>query len=703
MAMLPFAGAACEAPGPSDEASPVVDPAEAAPAVEVARAALTVGDSDGLSDVAYATQCQKTYKVPLPPAWGTPQLGSGQGKWTKSGAYGDSFVNSNFNGTIYYSVDSSTTTPGICVINAHVGFTFDIICQGKNGLACFWEGSQPELPSNPKTVVNLVPDPAHPNNPWGTWGGTETISTPQSGHIATCTTCHEGQNVFLTHNASGHATNLTSKANWMPSTFMQPFVPAAWPKNPDPGTSAYNGLPSGLCLSCHTSTPGGRFPTFTDKPTGSTYCSVLTEVVNRPASAGGMPPKWPDGSTNICTPGVDCARQRDPFVKALLLDNCNTGYSAWPDDPIARSTPGTPSVVWGVSANGPSYKGEWLHTTGDTWAGTIHKTLRFDDFFNQTQYAFSGWSGANDVTGTLPTPYQPAMWLKDANNDGSNLAIMVTKYDGSIVDWGQHGTFKNINTTLAAGAPSPYVRHDGTVVAVYRGYDEAIHEISWNGSSWFQDAPLPAPTGTHGAIGDPIGYMRSPGANGSSSVLYVCKGNDSSWSPMLCEDRLVQGEWWARIIPTTTLGTDGTGDLYQPKPNTTPWGGWYIGYVGWDGPHVIEDSSEPWFDNTVDTWLGGEPHIASAVVPYGDQEGYVSLVYRTKLGSTSTIVERQGSAGYAARTVYTTTTDTLTDDPAAIVAQDPWANTILFRNTKHNVFQAQWNNSTGKYVKSTVF
>jgi hypothetical protein len=203
----------------------------------------------------YAAECSNaTNQVPLPPIWD-------KAKWHDNGLNpgGSDSYTGNEGGEIWYA-EATTPYPGLCVALVHANFT-DVICQGKTGKACFWEGKGPlhsgdhggNLPPatppdvdtrNPYVLVSTAFEPdtnvAHweLNKSTILFGGQNMADLQGQLGTATCTLCHQGANVFISHSGT-HATNLVSKVSdfntWMPATWYDPIVSAQWPLNPPPG------------------------------------------------------------------------------------------------------------------------------------------------------------------------------------------------------------------------------------------------------------------------------------------------------------------------------------------------------------------------------------------------------------------------------------------------------------------------------------
>jgi hypothetical protein len=266
----------------------------------------------------YASKCVSN-GVPTPPDWGLTNVGPpGSGKpWIFSGTYEDgieqdrpldSFVHQG--GSVFYS--TSTTPPGLCVLNEHYSGFFDVICQASSGVnggtpkACFWEGSRGWSSTLPSTSL-VIADPAK-DSTVPVAGGTDLVKENHDH----CTSCHAGENAFIPHLVSGHALNLNTVPGWMPSDFVDPIVDKAF-AIPTPATTGY---PTSCTSACHTKGGlAGRFPSLNTSQFGSHYCSILHELMNRSPSLGGMPMGGPD-----CNPDQDCPAQTDPAIKAMLAD-----------------------------------------------------------------------------------------------------------------------------------------------------------------------------------------------------------------------------------------------------------------------------------------------------------------------------------------------------------------------------------------------
>lgn len=264
------------------------------PHAQVTRSALAAGDNADR----YLQDCYNL-GVPSPPAWGPVNHGG----WTDVGHEDNSLVN-NVGGEVYIYIRGTVSPRGICLLTTRPQSStttlIDIICQGQNGLSCFYEGVEGTIPSTQFFPNDSVK------------GGTDLGTV--------CTNCHAGENAFIAHNGMGDALDLNGTSQWMPAAWVNPYVPASWPMNPGPETfvgyppSGSTGTPgaSTPCMTCHTSGPGGRFPQVETPGFAGNYCRILATVANRPGNLGGMPPN------NTCIPNSSCAAQRDPFTQALL-------------------------------------------------------------------------------------------------------------------------------------------------------------------------------------------------------------------------------------------------------------------------------------------------------------------------------------------------------------------------------------------------
>ena len=248
----------------------------------------------------YWEQCRHN-GVPFPPPWGRSTVGDGPGQWKARGTMDDSYITS-------LPVDvytlSSTSPSGVCAIAIRADGTFDVLCQGTNGRACFGEAGPnfwpkhgvnpppPRLPANGISLVGLVP--AAPDQ------------------RVQCTQCHAGENAFLTHTTAGHPTNQRALAGWMPSAVYTPIVPRDWSReNRALSTRDYPSSCLGGCHDVGSPAGGGRLPR--TRGAAREFCDLLRTVTSLPASRGGMPPGAAD-----CKATVDCPLDIDADVKRLV-------------------------------------------------------------------------------------------------------------------------------------------------------------------------------------------------------------------------------------------------------------------------------------------------------------------------------------------------------------------------------------------------
>jgi hypothetical protein len=317
------------------------------PSVETVSSALkTITTSGHL----YAKDCASN-KVPLPPDWGASTIYP-KGPWIDNGSMGgDSFV--GLHGEIFYwetTIKDGTNKDGsahydkgICVINAHLGSFFDVICQNNDtGKACFWEGSTDLITGTdggatpPTVAVNL--------------GSTTVDSTAVVGGTDLnthdhCTRCHTGENAFVGHymdplSGLSHALNLRDK--WMTgrtdpttnpptvtSAYLNPVAPASFP---DRGAETTDIAPS--CKGCHVEGGlAGRFPKLAQSQIRG-YCGILSKVTSIPGDSAGMPPGVWCGEGDDSNP---CTQKTDWEVLRMVSD-CGAPF---PQAPTSISNLGT--------------------------------------------------------------------------------------------------------------------------------------------------------------------------------------------------------------------------------------------------------------------------------------------------------------------------------------------------------------------------
>jgi hypothetical protein len=121
-----------------------------------------------------------------------------------------------------------------------------------------------------------------------------------------------------------------------------------------------------------------------------------------------------------------------------------------------------------------------------------------------------------DSIGIIDVPSMTAVtheaWLRQPTT--------VTK---SIVGWHTNDLTAATGATLAAGVPAAYMFNaQGTQHVDYRGSDNHIHELWWDGNGWHTN-DLTNATGATVASGDPAAYMFN--AQGTQHVDY--RGSDN--------------------------------------------------------------------------------------------------------------------------------------------------------------------------------
>jgi hypothetical protein len=660
-----------------------VDKQPEADRLGTAKQAIAATGSGGV----YSTQCVNA-GVPLPPPFGTSTvLGTGvyeYGKWTLN-PEAKTLIGDPLNDRIkvYTTENNVNGTQGLCVIGAHYtidvnqpggmrpGF-FDVICQGKNGMACFWEGASPMLPDPTATPLYI-----------NSLDGGTTLAPSHSQ----CTSCHAGKNAFIAHNGAADGLNGVNDAFhmhdwWMPTTdTYTPIVPAAWTQNPAPIAGGYPA--SCTNSSCHAvGGAAGAFPTLRTPEfnVGGGYCQLLSKIVFAPGTKGGMPP----GSTCINENDPNCPARSDPAIQAML-DACGR-----PQPATAVSYKETPV---GLSASGSAapYAGSWDHALVGSAVYDVNKMYLFDNQYNSGSGNMNGWNGGTDYTSTLQSYYRPTMWARD--NDGTKLSLASTDYSGQIKEkqFGTGGASRTVsNTILAAGSPYGFFRlADSKNVIVFRGTDNYIYQSEWSGTAWA--TPAQPPGQTVSALGDPIAYNRGT----TSSIIYKC-------GLRICELRKNGSSWTFRSIPTSAPIRDGTMPVPFKRKDSSDY---MIFYAAADGLHVITDAGEPTFGATPDALIQNSAGISSTPAPYDGQDSGVRVAYTLTPGgfANSYVLEAILPYGHAPDdrfnwTISTRATshngETIIGDPGAYQSTAMTRNTILFRNSANTVYQLRTDNSS---------
>jgi hypothetical protein len=432
--------------------------------VETVIAAQTI---TSMGTTAYNNECSNsTNKVPLPPLWGTTKLGDGlNNTWKDNQIYTDAYVFGG-GGHIYYSINQSAATPGICVINAHFQMsctadapgTFDVICQGTNGKACFWEGVLGTDP--PSTTMNLFPTLK---------GGTDLNTNEPT--VTSCTNCHAGDNVFIAHQAPGHPLNLGSL--WNPSSWMNPLVKGGSVQNPAPPANQFLGFPASTsnCTGCHVQGNGGRFPKLSayqpPVPAGdASFCKLLDVITNRPGDQSGMPP------SGTC-PNGNCAAQTDPFVKQML-ERCYHGVDA-------GTTPA-------ISSRGAQQLEVFATSHGQV------RVKKYDDTFNQ------GWFAWADLP-ALPAGVTAVSSPAATSWDSTRTDVFVRGSDGRLYhQWRNSGDWSGVWEQLDSGiSTGPSVTNWGPGRLDIFALQNGIMWHKWYQNGWygpetlFTNVPLSSP------------------------------------------------------------------------------------------------------------------------------------------------------------------------------------------------------------------
>lgn len=253
---------------------------------------------------AYVDECESA-GVPIPPTFNYELAWHGFSDWTKVGVQTVNFAGGSIANQItevfYYQ-----TGQGVCIALPRSQFPpgqtpeqgppdnvvlLGVICQGNaSAKACFWDAEN----INPNNDVRFGDGP----RPEYFVGGADIDTTTDQ-----CTNCHLGENVFIIH----PFTALAEVPNTMPSTWVDPIIPAGrnWIENIgpfdfDPSSYDFAALQaqglfqfSTACLTCHTSSSGGRFPQVSNQTT--TYCNrVLSAAFGETMPQGESAPAAPN-------------------------------------------------------------------------------------------------------------------------------------------------------------------------------------------------------------------------------------------------------------------------------------------------------------------------------------------------------------------------------------------------------------------------
>ncbi len=219
----------------------------------------TVTDKQGQN---YVNECLAA-GVPTPPDWPSS-------RWTFSGTLDKpldphnasapmTFISRDRVAEVYYF--DSRTVPGqpvgICIglprfIPPVTGgptdtiTLFGIICQGKNGNACFWDNKNngANFMFQRGATIPIVGPPGVSFE-----GGTDLAKSSEK-----CTSCHAGENAFIIHpeNREPDRSALALDPFLLRAdSWYNPIVPDGWPQNPGPGNQLDNVASAGSCIGCH--------------------------------------------------------------------------------------------------------------------------------------------------------------------------------------------------------------------------------------------------------------------------------------------------------------------------------------------------------------------------------------------------------------------------------------------------------------------
>jgi hypothetical protein len=271
----------------------------------------TVLALQGGGDTPYMKQCRDA-GVPIPPAWG-------DAKWEFKGTLPNDRI---------FALDASLRTElhiyddpnGVCAALPRKDqgeiFALGIICQGKNGKACFWDNVDVQTQQKIKDPAKIRPE----------------LISDATNLRENCSGCHRGDNVFIIH-AGTVLDQLTNtdldkdgKENRGVKGAYQPIGPADW--NNPAGVAAL--APN--CQSCH------ALPALS-----GAYCSILTQSVLGSVGAGGV-----RGTPTMPPAGEDRADFEDDIN--ALLDACEKVYDAEAAAEAAKNGSPTP-IDFGVDDN----------------------------------------------------------------------------------------------------------------------------------------------------------------------------------------------------------------------------------------------------------------------------------------------------------------------------------------------------------------
>ena len=391
---------------------------------------------------------------------------------------------------------------------------------------------------------------------------------------------------------------------------------------------------------------GGSFPLLsTAQFKGGNICSLIYNVTNRPASKGGMPPRWADNSVNNCIPSFDCAQQRDPFVQKMLA-TCGLNYEPGgtgatpafardihPATPFLFNTPsphaGVHMVVTSQDSGGGGFLTKWIYKFSDDGWGLPANTLPTES------------STSNFYTSNRPTGY-----LKS----GTLRSFVVTSYASFSDPFGQVGdvyertidggsTTKNVTNGAFSprGQPAPLYRPADGYNSIYvSDPDGWIHQFDWGptSTSWTGNYNLRDFVQADQAKSSPMAYT---GIGNSIVVSFQC-GTRSA-----CELRYnFSAGAWTQIIASSPVnlvgGTRPTAILFGGKQYVffTTTSGLYAAVdstgSGYGSPTRISTNTSRFFSSPM-PYVRGDGKL-EVLINYTDSLGGQNLYAYTLTGSS---------------------------------------------------------------------
>lgn len=664
------------------------------------------------SGTAYAALC-KSRGVPLPPSWGGSSM-----SWIRSpnpsvpsgsinGNFGDGFT--GLRADVWYYQSTSATEPGLCLLAAHYDpYFFDVICQGTNGKACFWEGIQ--FPTPPAAPV-VIASPAQATS--FVKGGVE-LANAQGTDM--CTRCHTGSNAFINHydelfNGGNHPLQLRWMTGYLPTVpWFEPIVPTGWRENPPAET--FPGYPASTkaCQSCHKTGVGGyggAFPALSadlkDK-----YCSVLSEATNRPTvkssgniveSRGGMPV----GAG--CTPGYPgtCAKDTDPFVKAILETGCTSPRSStwghWQKNRVAvnpdYSAPEKNNIPTGRTF---VYSKDTTRLMPGVWSGVESTGSAWDRVtFAVGLGSRVSWWTKGSVAGRVTTFWSPdyargEIWEYDGGSGGSPA---------------RHAT--EGASVFPIGQALGFRRHQGKSVIFYRGSDNGLHRLDW-GTTWTYSA-LPKDLSGMGdswaALTDPVAHRRT---SGSDSVLF----RQANCAKCIGEYRFAGNSTYFYTVSLPFAMKTGTQPIgfrdnagYSMIFATTSDGGVY----------QIKDGSTTngSYEYAAAERLFLDTKVASSPRPFIRADGKTGLVYTRELAGSpgvhkiGLLTNQSGSTWWGEDPTYNANNGTSDNEPEATLGDAVGfvnangKDTIVYRGVSQAVYQLVYDPATSKWVRTKLY